>query len=162
MSLEKLSRMLFQVTKAIIAGIMGVLVVLIFTQVVLRYLFASSLLWIEELGRFMFVWLMFLGISVGVYQGKHIAITFMIEILPKWGAKLFTLLSTLLVAVFFTCLAYKGWEFALFNIAGESSVLFIPLGYVYFIMPISSALCVLYTINSILRIIAGKTRVEEA
>ena len=161
MNLEKLCHSLVHATKMLIALIMGVLVTLIFIQVVLRYIFASSLLWIEELGRFMFVWLMFLGISIGVYQGKHIAITFMLEVLPAWGAKAFNILSTVLVGAFFGFLAYKGLDFALINIAGESSVLFIPLGYVYLIMPVSSVLCVLYTVNAFMRIVSGKTPAEE-
>ena len=131
-------------------------VVLIFTQVVLRFLFASSLLWIEELGRFMFVWLMFLGISIGIYQNKHIAITFMWNMLPKPASRAFQALSILLVGIFFAFLSYKGFEFSLINLAGESSVLFIPLGYVYFIMPASSVLCVLYSINALLRFLSGK------
>lgn len=162
MSLEKLSQSLVHATKMFVAVVMGILVTLIFTQVMLRYLFSSSLLWIEELGRFMFVWLMFLGISVGVYQGKHIAITFMLDILPAWGAKAFNILATLLVGVFFAFLTVKGADFALINLAGESSVLFIPLGYVYFIMPVASALSVLYTLNSLHQIIAGKVPTKEA
>ena len=161
MDFEKICDSLSHATKMIVAVIMGTLVILIFTQVVLRYLFASSLLWIEELGRFMFVWLMFLGISIGVYKNKHIAITFMWSILPKMGTRLFQLISILLVGGFFAFLAYKGFEFSLINLAGESSVLFIPLGYVYFIMPIASLLCVLYSINAIRRFLSGKQPLGE-
>lgn len=161
MNFEKICHSLSYATKMVIAVIMGTLVVLIFTQVMLRFLFSSSLLWIEELGRFMFVWLMFLGISIGVYQNKHIAITFMWDILPKLGARLFQLTTILLVGAFFAFLAYKGFEFSLINLAGESSVLFIPLGYVYFIMPVASVLCVFYSINALFRFLSGKQPVGE-
>lgn len=161
MDLDKLCQSLSHATKMVVALIMGTLVVLIFTQVMLRFLFASSLLWIEELGRFMFVWLMFFGISIGVYQNKHIAVTIMWSVLPRPISRTFQWLSILFVGVFFAFLAYKGFEFALINLAGESSVLFIPLGYVYFIMPAASALCVLYSVNALLRFLSGKQPVGE-
>lgn len=161
MDLDKVCRSLSHATKMFIAIVMGTLLVLIFTQVMLRFLFASSLLWIEELGRFMFVWLMFLGVSIGVYQNKHIAITFMWGLLPRLGTRLFQLLSILLGGIFFVFLTYKGFEFSLINLAGESSVLFIPLGYVYFIMPLASLLCVIYSLNALLRFLSGKQPIGE-
>jgi len=55
----------------IVALMMGALILMVFSQVVLRFLFDSSLVWVEELGRFIFMWLMFLGITVGVaLQGR--------------------------------------------------------------------------------------------
>lgn len=49
-------------------------VVIIFLQVVMRYLFHNSLTWSEELARYLFIWLIYLGISYGVKKEIHLTI----------------------------------------------------------------------------------------
>ena len=54
--------------------LMSVMTVIIFVQVVARYVFQNSLSWSEELARYIFIWLVYLGISYGCQMRKHIKI----------------------------------------------------------------------------------------
>lgn len=47
---------------------------LTFVQVILRYIFNSSIVFSEELSRYLFVWLTFIGISYGVKKGSHLSV----------------------------------------------------------------------------------------
>lgn len=58
---------------AIIAA-MAAMVVVVSLQVLLRYVFNTSLDWAEDVARLLFVWSIFLAIPLGVKQGSHIAI----------------------------------------------------------------------------------------
>ena len=49
-------------------------VILVFSQVVMRYVFQSSLYWSEELARYLFVWQTWLGASLAVREASHIRI----------------------------------------------------------------------------------------
>lgn len=51
-------------------------VILVFFQVILRYVFSSSLSWSEELARYIFIWQIWLGTSVAK------------EIIPMSGSRL--------------------------------------------------------------------------
>lgn len=53
---------------------------LIFVQVVLRYGFSYSLSWSEELARYLFVWLMWLGVSYAARNRTHLRVTMIREI----------------------------------------------------------------------------------
>ena len=55
----------------------------VFIQVVLRYIFSYSLPWSEELVRWCFVWLIWVGVSYGFKVQKHVSIDIVLKILPK-------------------------------------------------------------------------------
>lgn len=51
----------------------------IFFQIVTRFVFNNSSSWSEELGKFLFVWLSWLGISIGHRRKEHIKITLLLD-----------------------------------------------------------------------------------
>lgn len=81
------------------------IVIIMFAQVVMRYIFKSSLSWSEEVSRYLFVWMVFMGISYGVKQGSHMRIDLLEYFLPKLKKGL-DLLSTIAFLVF-TCIMIK-------------------------------------------------------
>ena len=50
-------------------------VALIFLQVIMRKVFQNSITWSEELARYIFIWQIWLGTSIGFRDGKHISIS---------------------------------------------------------------------------------------
>jgi len=53
---------------------MGLLVVVIFAQVFTRYVMGQALFWSEEFGKFLFVWMSWLGVSAGLNEKEHIQV----------------------------------------------------------------------------------------
>lgn len=68
---------------SICVGLMSVMTLLIFVQVVMRYVFSNSLSWSEELARYIFIWLIYLGISFGCKEMKHLKIDAGLLLFPK-------------------------------------------------------------------------------
>ena len=50
---------------------MAIMTILVFIQVVMRYVFSNSLSWSEELARFIFLWLSWIGASYAVKERSH-------------------------------------------------------------------------------------------
>jgi TRAP-type transport system small permease protein len=125
--------------------LMAVLVSLVFIQVVLRYVFSNGMVWVEELDRYIFVWLMFLGITMGVYKQKHIAITAVSDRL-KGLSKSIQLLVHIITGSFFAVLCWQGIEFVMVNMTGTAAVLPINLGIIYSIIPISGFIAVIFVV----------------
>jgi hypothetical protein len=50
---------------------MAIMTVIVFIQVVMRYVFSNSLSWSEELARFIFLWLSWIGASYAVKERSH-------------------------------------------------------------------------------------------
>lgn len=66
---------------AIIAA-SAAMVAIVSGQVVLRYVFNSSLDWSDEVSRLLFVWSMFLAIPLGIREGAHVGIGLLTSRLP--------------------------------------------------------------------------------
>lgn len=63
----------------------GVLVIIIFAQVFTRYVMGHALYWSEELGKFIFVWMSWLGVSAGIKEKEHIQVKLFPALLHKKG-----------------------------------------------------------------------------
>jgi TRAP-type transport system small permease protein len=125
--------------------LMAVLISLVFMQVVLRYVFSGGMVWAEELDRYLFVWLMFLGITMGIYKQKHIAITFITDRLGKFSNPVHILVH-LITGLFFAVLFWQGYQFVMISMSGMASVLPIKLGIIYSIIPVSSLLAIIFLV----------------
>jgi len=51
-----------------------IMVVVIFTNVIMRYVFNNSLSWSEELARYLFIWFSWMGVSAGLKDGAHLRV----------------------------------------------------------------------------------------
>ena len=86
---------------------LAVMVVLVFTNVVLRYAFNSGIAVSEELSRWLFVWLTFLGAIVALNEGAHLGTDSLVSRLPVIGKKACLLVGHLLM-LFVCWLLFKG------------------------------------------------------
>ena len=73
-------------------GSLAVMSVVIFWQVVCRYVLKSSLPWSEELSRYLLVWTSFIGGAYGVRLGAHIGVEAFTLLLPKKAQKALAIL----------------------------------------------------------------------
>ncbi len=81
-----------------LVSMFALMVFFIFLQIIMRFVFNHSLVWSEELGKFIFVWISWLGISIGERRNEHIKITLVIDkFSPKWQ-KIFEIIAYLILA----------------------------------------------------------------
>ena len=86
--------------------------VLVSIQVILRTFFTGSAPWTEELGRYFFVWAVYLGAIAAVVKGTHIRVTFLVE---RFGerAEWWSLFIGRLAGLFAcSTVAWFGWQIA--------------------------------------------------
>lgn len=88
--LKLLNAILNGVIVLIIAGMVG----LVFLNVVLRYLFDSGITWSEELARYMFVWIIFLGAIVAAKDKSHLGVDILTANVPRNAQKILSLIAT--------------------------------------------------------------------
>jgi TRAP-type C4-dicarboxylate transport system permease small subunit len=72
---------------ALMAAMLVLMVVLVFGNVVLRYGFNSSITVSEELGRWLFVWITFMGAVVALRERSHLGTDVLVSRLPPRGKK---------------------------------------------------------------------------
>lgn len=120
-------------------------------QVVMRYVFHNSLSWSEELARYMFIWLVYVGISYGVKRNRHICIDFVHDILPSKGAAVLSMLADLIFFAF-ALLAVKYGSNIVSRVVFStqtSPALEIPMWLVYSAVPVGFGLVCLRLLQSL-------------
>ena len=83
--------------EAVIALLLAIMVVLVFGNVVLRYAFNSGITVSEEVSRWLFVWMTFLGAIVAMKENGHLGTDMLVGRLPMWGKKLCLVLGQALM-----------------------------------------------------------------
>lgn len=84
------------------------MVAVIFLQIIMRYVFNDSLTWSEELGKFIFVWISWLGISIGQRRNEHIKITMLTDKLPPRAQKITAVLADVILILILAVTIYYG------------------------------------------------------
>jgi TRAP-type C4-dicarboxylate transport system permease small subunit len=93
--------------EVLIAAFLAVMVVMVFGNVVLRYAFNSGIIVSEELSRWLFLWVTFLGAVVAVKERTHLGTDFVVARLPPAGKKL-CLVAGHLAMLYVTWLVFAG------------------------------------------------------
>ncbi len=113
------------------AIILGGMTLMIFVQVLARYVFKSPLAWSEEGARFLFIWMTFIAGYVGARKGQHIGVELIQNLFPAWMKKIMQAISDLLSVGFFVMVLYycvMQWT----KLSAQTSpALKLPMSFVY-------------------------------
>ncbi|WP_109464611.1 TRAP transporter small permease [Albibacillus kandeliae] len=93
-------RAIHSIEETLIAFILGMMTLITFVNVVLRYLFNDALIWGLEVVLILFAWLVLLGISYGFKMTAHLGVDAVINLFDKPGKRNLALISA------FCCIAY--------------------------------------------------------
>ncbi len=83
--------------------------VVLFIQVIMRYVFNNSLSWSEELARYIFIWMVFIGISYGAKQMKHLKIDVFLSVFPKKVRPYLVIFADVVVLALSAVIVYSAW-----------------------------------------------------
>ncbi len=128
---------------------MTLMVVIVFAQVVGRYVFNYSFSWSEEIARFLMVWITFAGSAYAFRMGAHIGVTVIVDRLPPGMALYVKLLARVLTIVFFMVLGYYGWHHTMeqYLMGQLAPATRIPVAIPYSAVPIGSLLVIIRLID---------------
>ena len=105
----------FWLLRAVIAVLLAAMVVLVFGNVVLRYGFNSGIAISEELSRWLFVWMVFLGAIIGMKEHAHLGVDSLVKVLPSFGRKVCYGLSHGLMLYASVLLTEGSWKQTVLN-----------------------------------------------
>ena len=121
------------------ASMLGIMVVLVFGNVVLRYGFNSGIVSSEETARFLFVWLTFIGAIVAMRENAHLGVDTLVRKANTTGKKWLFAASSLLMLACCVLLFIGSYKQTIINWTVNSSVLEIPMAWLYGSGVVSSA-----------------------
>ncbi|MBT2708603.1 TRAP transporter small permease [Pseudomonas sp. ISL-84] len=138
--------------KYILFLLSAVMVVVIFVQVFMRYVMSNSLSWSEELARYCFIWLIYIGISYAVKHHRHIKVDAALLLFKDKTKIYFSLISNILFLVFCVYVVIYGYGIAsqLLLFGQTTPALQIPTGIVYLAPPVGMGLAGIRLIQNII------------
>ena len=104
-----------RVLEGVIAACLAAMVVLVFGNVVLRYGFNSGITVSEEVSRWLFVWLTFLGAIIAMREHGHLGVDMLVRRLPNVGKRACLIVSQLLMLYATWLLLQGSWQQTLIN-----------------------------------------------
>jgi TRAP-type C4-dicarboxylate transport system permease small subunit len=128
-------------------------IVVIFLAVLSRYVFRNPIPWTEEVGRFTFIWLVFLGISIAERRRSHFRITFFIMKAPINVQKRVWVFSEIIIFFALLLLLKEGLQFARMGSRAISAVMELRLDFIYVALPIAVFLTLVNRVRNVINIL---------
>ena len=124
--MQRLVPHLERIVEWLMALALTVMFVLVFGNVVLRYVFSSGIAWAEEIARLMFVWLIFLGAILALRRHAHLGVELVQARLPRKLRRLCAVISHLLMLYALWLFLYGSWTQTVIGMDTYSTVLRYP------------------------------------
>jgi len=135
-------------------GLFAVLCIVVFGEVVARYLFNHPFFWSDEVTVYAFTWVAFLGSALALRDNRHIGISFFVEKLPRGAQGVLGILADAIVLAFLGLFLVQSVKFCRMNHTVTSISLQIPLSFVSASLVVMNVLMIWYTLESLV----GKVR----
>ncbi|PZE20659.1 TRAP transporter small permease [Paenibacillus xerothermodurans] len=135
--------------------------ILVFGNVVLRYLFNSGITWSEEMARFLFIWLVLFGSVIALKQNEHLGVDMLVKRLSKPLKTVIYIISNLLVLAVLYLVVEGSWKMTVLNGESTAPATGLPLTTMYFpgvIMGIGMAVIILLNLY---RLLFRKANIDE-
>ena len=140
----------------LIAAMLAVMVVLVFGNVFMRYAFNSGFTLSEELSRWLFVWMTFLGAVVALRSNGHLGTDMLVGKLGPLGKRICMGLSLILM-LYCVWLIFKGsYDQTVVNWNSTSAVMEVSMGYFYASGMAFSVLGSVVILSDLYRLLTGK------
>ncbi|MDW4496738.1 TRAP transporter small permease [Sulfitobacter sp. D35] len=95
----------------LIAIMLGIMVTLSFVNVVMRYVFNSSIIWSLEVVATLFAWLVIFGISYGVKKTTHLGVDALTNVLPDRPRRIAAILAAGICVIYALLLMKGAWDY---------------------------------------------------
>jgi C4-dicarboxylate transporter DctQ subunit len=105
------ARVINNLEEGIISLLLVTMTLIVFVEIVLRYVFGVGLLWAEEVTLHMSGWLVLFGASYGVKVGCHINVDTIVRLMPSKWQRIVTLVAVALALVYCALILEGSWVY---------------------------------------------------
>ena len=144
-----------------LVAMLAMMAILVFGNVVLRYVFNSGIVFSEEVSRFLFMWINLIGALVVLKDHGHLGVTSLVEKLGERGQRVCRFIADALTCVCCLLLVHGTWKQVIIGMDDLAPVTGIPMGYIQSSLLFSGVGMVLVLGHSLWRQLTGRMPREE-
>lgn len=145
--LQLISDKINNITKYITFIMLAIMTATISLQVFYRYILGSSLTWSEEIARYLFIWVIMLGASIGIKERFHISITIIKDKLSGKAKQILDIILNLGIGILGVIMVTSGAELAQVVAIQLSPAMRLNMSLVYMSVPVSGILIVIHVLD---------------
>ncbi len=142
--MERAEEIFVAVNRWLMIVILSAMSVIVFANVFSRYVTSNSIVWADEVARYLMIWLTFLGAGMALRFGGHVAITNLMDAIPTRAQQVLRAAIVLLLLAFFGLMISISWSLAARVQFQLTPATRIPFSYVYAALPVGFALMAIH------------------
>lgn len=144
--LDKLEKFIL----GILALLFATMVIALFYQIVMRFIFQSANAWSEELTRYSFIWMSMLGSAIATRRSRNMDVDFLVNKMPKMMKIVNSFITKGLIIAFLLVIVIYGISLVSMTYKQLSPGLRVPMAYMYASVPTGGILMLLFTVEIII------------
>ena len=147
--------------EAVIAFMLAVMVVLVFGNVVLRYGFNSGITVSDEMSRYCFIWLTYIGAMIAMRERGHLGVDTLVRRLPRKGKVVCLFLSEAMMLGVNVLFLIGTWKMHDLQVTNVSPVVGISMIWIYGIGYVVGVVMALFNLRVLYRLFTGRLTDDE-
>lgn len=159
--LKTVIHLFYRFLEGLLIFMLAGMALMVFVNVVLRYGMNSGIAISEEMSRYFFVWLTFIGAVVAHYEGLHMGVETVVQRFGRTGRLVLMGASNLVILLVSGIFFWGTWKQLPINSSMTAPVSGLSMGLVYGIGLFSGACIFLITLERVIRIFTGRVTDDE-
>ncbi|WP_319237580.1 TRAP transporter small permease [uncultured Propionivibrio sp.] len=151
----------YRLLEVILVISMVVMFVLVFTNVMLRIFLNTGIDFAEEIPRFAFIWMTFVGAVIGMNKHTHLGVDMVVAALPVFGRKVCWGISQVIMTVCSLYMLYGTWMQHEIIASNASPVLQLSMLWVYGVSYLTGTAITIICLSNIVRLFLGQVDESE-
>ena len=151
----------YRLLEVVLVVSMIVMFVLVFMNVMLRIFFNTGIDFAEEVPRFAFIWMTFVGAVIGMNKHSHLGVDMVVAALPLLGRKVCWGISQVIMTVCSLYILYGTWMQHGIISANASPVLQMSMLWVYGVSYLTGIAITVICLSNLIRLVLGQVEESE-
>ena len=139
--------------KALVIVANAAMLLLVFGQVITRYVFGWTPHFGEELARYLFVWVVFLSLPLVARYGGHMCIETLTSRVKGATLKTLNILADIFSIAFLSIMVWNGVRMVMLADFQTSPAMMIPMSWVYVVIPFGCGVMLFYVLGNLMRVL---------
>jgi len=154
--LKKLNTLIMTSLNVLLVALLGIMFTIVLMNVILRYGFNSGLTWSEELARFMFVWMIFIGAIIAMKDDSHLKVMILVEKLPPYMRRAASIVVELALLYIVWLMLEGGWKITAINTTSKAPALGVPMSVLYLSSVVAAIGMAIVILNRLYKLVFGQ------
>jgi TRAP-type C4-dicarboxylate transport system permease small subunit len=159
--MKKTTDLFFRFLELLVVAAMVAMVIMVFGNVILRYGFNSGITISEEMSRYCFIWLTYIGAMIAMREGGHLGVDTLVKHLPVLGKKVCLFLSESLMLLCNVLFVIGTWKMHELQVTNVSPVVGISMIWIYGVGYVVGVVMGLFNLSVLYRLLTGQLSEDE-